>query len=126
MIGCPTETREDIEVTINVSLRLKPEYVHVTIFTPYPASAVYRKALHEGVIGHDYWRELARNPEKGIITPYWYENFTRQELFGLLDHFYRCFYGRPSYILTNLLKIRSFNELKKKAKLGLKVLGLIR
>ena len=124
MIGMPTETKEDIEESVKLAKKLKPEFVHITILTPYPATAIYEQALAGGVIKNDYWREFARHPEKGVVTKYWEENFSQQELFDLLDHFYSSFYGRPSYILSNLLKIRSFNEFRKKLKMGFKVLGI--
>ncbi len=124
MLGSPTETKEDIEASIKLAKELKPDFIHVTILTPYPATALYYQALAEGVIKDDYWREFARQPQRGAATRYWEQNFTRQELFGLLDRFYRRFYGRPTYILANLLKIKSLADLKKKIKVGLKVLSI--
>lgn len=124
MIGSPTETREDIKKSIKLAKKINPNFVHATILTPYPATKLYYWALEKGVIKTDYWREFARQPEKRMTTQYWEENFSRQELVNLLEKFYRAFYGRASYIAKNLLKIKSFNEFKKKAKAGLKILGL--
>jgi len=126
MIGAPTETRDDIKATFAFAKKLKPDYAHITIFTPYPATAIYRQAIERGIIPNDYWREFAREPKSGVVTRYWEENFTRQELLDLLDQFYRDFYGRPSYILAKALKIRSFGDLIKKAKVGLKILKIKR
>jgi len=122
MIGSPTETREDIKETIRFAKKLKPDYVHVTILTPYPATEIYQKALTEGVIKNDYWREFARCPEKGVVTQYWEKQLSREELFLLLDRFYKEFYRRPFFILNELTKIDSFNDLKKKIKVGLKII----
>jgi len=122
MIGAPTETKQDIEETMQFAKKISPDYIHITILTPYPGTAIYQKALAEGVIKSDYWREFARHPEKGVITQYWEKELIRQELFDLLNKFYKEFYGRPLYILKELLKIRSFKDLIKKAKTGLKIL----
>lgn len=122
MIGCPTEIKEDIDETIRFAQKIKPDYAHITILTPYPATVIYRQALEKGIIKDDYWREFARHPENGVVTRYWEENFTREELLAILDQFYHRFYGRPSYMLEKLLKIRSFSDFKKKVKIGLKIL----
>ncbi len=123
MIGAPTETKEDIYQTINFAKKIKPDYAHITILTPYPATVIYREALEQGVIKSDYWREFALHPENGITTQYWEKELSREELFDLLNKFYKEFYGRPSYIFKKLLKIRSPKDLVKKAKIGLKILS---
>ena len=122
MIGSPTETKEDINRTIAFAKKIKPDYVSITILTPYPATEIYQMALDQKVIKSDYWREFAKNPEKGVVTQYWEKELTKKELFELLDLFYKKFYGRPSYILKEFLKIKSFKDLIKKAKAGFKIL----
>ena len=122
MIGSPEETREDINKTIEFAKKINPDYVSITILTPYPATEIYQRALEQGVIKSDYWREFAKNPEKGVITQYWEKELTKKELFKLLNEFYKKFYGRPSYILKEFLKIKSFKDLIKKAKAGFKIL----
>ncbi|MFZ5559773.1 MAG: B12-binding domain-containing radical SAM protein [Patescibacteria group bacterium] len=126
MIGSPTETKKDIEESIKLAKKINPNFVHITILTPYPATELYYLALEKGVIKSDYWREFARNPEKGVTTQYWEESFSKQELVALLKKFYKSFYGRPSYILKSFFKIKNFDDLKKKFKAGLKILGIKR
>lgn len=123
MIGSPTETREDIYKTIKFAQKIKPDYVQVTILTPYPETEIYRRALQEGVIKNDYWREFARHPESGVATQYWEKELSKNELFNLLNKFYKKFYGRTSYIFKEFLKVRSFNDFKKRAKAGFKILS---
>ena len=89
MIGSPTETKEDIKETIKFAKKLKPDYVHATILTPYPATEIYKQALTQGVIKNDYWREFAHCPEKGVLTQYWEKELNKKELFKLLDKFYK-------------------------------------
>ena len=124
MIGSPTETREDIETTFNVMRRLAPDYVHVTVLTPFPGTKIYFQGLESGVIPRDVWRDFAKNPTPSFEPPHWGENFTRDDLNALLVTGYKRFYLRPGYILKRLTKLRSFSELKKKAKAGLRVLGM--
>ena len=124
MIGCPTETEEDIMETLRVSRYLKPDYIHLTIFTPFPATQLYFDGLAQGVIERDHWREFAANPTSDFTPPHWSENFTREELQALLRKGYKDFYTRPSYIIKGLSKIRTFEELRRKVKAGMKVIGM--
>jgi len=122
MIGSPNETIEDIFETFRVSKWLKPDFVHMTILTPFPATDIYFQALSKGVFKNDVWKEFAKNPDENFEPPCWEENFTRQELEKLLIKGYKTFYTRPSYIIKNLFKIRSFGEFKRKTKAGIKVI----
>ncbi len=122
MIGAPTENREDILQTIQFAKKINPDYAHITILTPYPATKIYEDALNQGVIEKDYWREFAKNPREGVITRYWEEELNKEELFSFLEKFYKDFYGRPSYIVKQFKKIRSFSDFIVKVKTGLKIL----
>lgn len=122
MIGNPSETRSDIQATFNVMKRLRPDYVHITIFTPFPGTKIYSDGLKNGVIKQDFWRDFASNPTVDFIPPHWDERFSRAELNELLIDGYRNFYIRPSYMIKKIFKIRSINELKKKARAGIKVM----
>jgi radical SAM superfamily enzyme YgiQ (UPF0313 family) len=124
MIGSPTETREDILTTFRVARSLKPDYVHMTILTPFPGTEIYRMALEKGVIERDVWREFAARPDPSFEPPHWGENFTREELNELLVYGYKRFYLRPAYVLKRLWALRSWSEFKRKAAAGLKVLGM--
>ena len=121
MIGNPTETREDILETFRVARYLDPDYIHLTILTPFPGTQIYFEALERGIIQSDVWREYAQNPTTDFKPPYWNEYLTKEELQALLVQGYRQFYLRPRYIARRLLKLKSLTELKKKAAAGLKV-----
>ncbi|MCB4790693.1 MAG: B12-binding domain-containing radical SAM protein [Elusimicrobia bacterium] len=124
MIGSPTETREDILETIKVSKELDPDFVHITITTPFPDTPLYKQGLEKGVFKKDFWQEFASKPTKEFQPEYWQETLTTSELTELLKEAYKSFYIRPYYILKELLKVRSFSEFKRKVGAGLKVLGL--
>ncbi len=121
MIGCPTETREDIATTLRVMNSLKPDYAHITIFTPFPGTKIYLDGLRNGMIKKDYWREFAADPQSGFSPPHWPE-IPAEELQEIIRYAYRSFYLRPGYIGRRLMKVRSWSELMRKAKSGLSVL----
>ena len=121
MIGSPGETEKDIEQTFKLMKELKADYVHITIFTPFPGTKLYHHGLESGVIKHDYWKEFAQNPTNDFVVPHWGENFTKEELTALLVKGYKLFYMRPSYVLKSIGKVRSFGEFGRKVVAGAKV-----
>ncbi|MHC4171753.1 MAG: B12-binding domain-containing radical SAM protein [Planctomycetota bacterium] len=124
MIGNPEETLDDIHMTFEVMKSLKPDYVHMTILTPFPGTKIYQDGLAKGVIKKDYWREFAANPRSDFVAPHWDVLFTKDQLNELLVQGYRSFYLNPLYVLKSIGKVRSFREFKKKAVAGLKVFGM--
>lgn len=124
IIGQQTETRDDIDDTIALSRTLNPNYVHFTIFCPYPGTEIYMKGLESGVIKEDVWRKLAENPAPGFNLPVWEENFSRDELRRMLVQCYKGFYLRPGYIAKSMLRIGSFGELSRKVRAGMSVVTM--
>ena len=124
MIGSPSETRKDILETIKLAKRLNPDFVHISITTPFPDTDLYRIGLEKKILPYDYWQKFAENPDPSFTPLPWEENLTKQELFKLLKHGYQSFYFRPSYILKRLFKLKSLQELKDKTKAGFRLLKI--
>lgn len=124
IIGSPTETSEEIRQTMRLARELDPDYVHITIMTPFPGTALYFQGLEQGVIERDVWREFAANPTPDFHPPYWEEIFTRDQLLEMVDEAYRDFYLRPAYILKRLKRVRTWGQFKRHARAGLKVFKL--
>lgn len=124
MLGSPTETKNDILQTIKFIKKLNPDYIHVTITTPFPATDLYKMALEERVIADDIWQEFAKNPNPDFIPPIWEKELSREELFSLLKKAYRSFYLRPNYIFKKILQLKSGKELINKFKAGLRLLKI--
>ncbi len=124
MIGSPTENREDVRKTIDFAMELDPDFIHVTITTPFPATEIYRRGLREGVFSEDHWLRFARDPKPGFNPPYWNENFSDRELQELLRSAYRRFYSRPRFVIQELGRIRSFRALFSRVRTGWKILTM--
>ncbi len=122
MIGNPGETIDDIKTSFRVMKQLNPDFVHLTILTPFPGTKIYHTGIENGIIKKDYWLDFAKHPNIDFVPPHWGEYFSREELNQLLKKGYFGFYIRPTYILKRLLKIKNKNEFLKKAKAGLKVM----
>ena len=121
MIGSPTETIDDINETFRVCRWLEPDFVHMTILTPFPGTPIYLDGLRTGAIDKDYWREFARKPSKDFSPPFWEEKLSKEQLHDLIKKGYKSFYTRPGYIINKALSINSWGEFQRKAKAGLKV-----
>ena len=81
-----------------------------------PVSDEDRQALDEGVFESDHWLDFARDPRPGFQPPYWTRDLGRDRLETLLAQAYKSFYLRPRYILKQLARVRSWHELRDKAK----------
>jgi radical SAM superfamily enzyme YgiQ (UPF0313 family) len=126
MIGSPTETRADIEQTFRFAKKLNPDYMHLTILTPFPGTEIYRRGMESGIIKTDVWRDFSRNPYLGFTPPFWSENFTLDELKSLLIRGYREFYRRPGYLLKRAVEVRNFSEFVRKFRAGTRLLTMRR
>jgi len=124
MMGNPLETKKEIAESIKLMKEVNPNFVHITILTPFPATALYFEALAKGIIKTDVWRDFAKNPNSKFVPPVWNEYFNREELREIVNNAYKEFYTRPNYIFKEMLKVRSLPEAKRKVKAGLKILAL--
>lgn len=122
MIGNPTETKKEIMSTFKFMKKLDPDYVHMTILTPFPATKIYLDGLENKVFKRDFWRDFARNPAPGFKPPHWDKIFSKEELDKLLVYGYQSYYIRPKYIFKRLISLKNIDEFRKKVKAGLKVL----
>jgi anaerobic magnesium-protoporphyrin IX monomethyl ester cyclase len=124
MLGNPGETRVDIDRSLALAMEIQPDMLHLSIFTPFPATRLYQEALESGLIGKDVWLRFAQHPTQDFEPPIWEEHFTRRELQELITKSYKSFYLRPEYVWRRLHRVRTFSELKRKFKAGLSVLKM--
>ncbi len=55
MIGLPEETPEDIELSKELILEAKPDYVEINMVTPYPGTEIFDKLMPEDPMKIDRW-----------------------------------------------------------------------
>ena len=121
MIGSPTETKEQIRKTIDFAIELDPNYAHISITTPFPATELYKMGLERKIFSRDFWREFASHPSPEFVPAVWEESLSSTELNQMLRFAYRRFYFRSNYIFKKLWEIRSWPELQRKVKAGTKL-----
>ncbi len=120
IIGNPGETLDDVKVTIDLACELNPTLAQFSRMTPQPATALYEQGIESGILPNDYWREFAEDPlgaiERGFQPLVWTENFSAEKLFALADYATSKFYFRPRYILRSIGSVRSWTDVRRKAK----------
>jgi len=90
LLGNPNETRETINKSFELILKLSPDYVQFNPVVIYPGSEMYEK---RGENFHD---------------------FSNDELEEIQKILYKKYYFRMNNIMNQIKKIRSFNDLLKK------------
>ena len=117
MLGNPTETFDDVKDTLALARKIKPDFMQMTILSPFPATKYYLDWLK--LPGkHDVWREYAKTINDGFRPPLWDEIYTREELEAQLRWFYRKFYLTPGFVLARILELRNFGQFKRYASAG--------
>ncbi len=117
MLGSPDENPDQMMLTIHCVNEANPDYAYYSLTSPMPGTAMYERGLKEGRYT-DYWRDFAKNPTPDFKMKLWNES-TRDEMVRIMEHGYRSFYYRPSYVLKQISKVRSIGEFIRKAKFAI-------
>ena len=124
MIGLPGETKQDMHETIRFAKKLKPNFLHFTVLTPFPETQIWTDLIAKKDYGAvNAWRDYAKNPTAAFDPPTANEFLNKEELFEMCNLGYRTFYFRPKYIFKELMRVRSFGEFLRKTKAGMRVIA---
>jgi hypothetical protein len=116
LIGLPGETPELAKKTVQNAIDLDPDYAQFTLVCPYPGTAL-AKEIEEGKWGKFISRDLEEYQCWNVTwLPFGYKSI--QELKDMERYAFRKFYLRPSYIFKRIMKIRSFEDIKRYFKGG--------
>lgn len=124
MMGNPTETWEDVMETFALTRRIKPDFMQMTILSPFPATQIELRAKQEGILQGDPWRDYAKLINDDFRPPLWDNIYTRGELERNLRKFYAMFYLRPDFIFDRFREIRNFGQFKRYASAGMSLLNM--
>ena len=56
IIGFPTETREEMDDTLRLIDEIRPDYVDLSLFCPYPGTELHRSLQERGQLGADFMK----------------------------------------------------------------------
>jgi radical SAM superfamily enzyme YgiQ (UPF0313 family) len=116
MFGNPGETAESLEATFALARELNTDLVSFNITTPYPGSGMYAWAEQNGYLRTKDWEkyDLSR-PVMDLPT------VSTELVQRYYNEAHRRYYGRMSFVLRRLLKIRTCNDVKNAAMAALAV-----
>lgn len=114
ILGLPRETPDTVKEMLKKLCKLNPAYVKFNIMTPYPGTVLYEQ-IKQGkwgtIVDESYDRLTGYF---ATFFPYGYKNI--DELKKMKKYAFRKYYLRFGYILSRLLSIRSFEDLKRYAR----------
>lgn len=109
MIGYPEETRNDIEKTIELALKLPLHRAQFSNFLPLPGTEIYDRLIRKGEIAPDTlpW-DLYQN-NRVIYAP---KNISPKEMRQLMRKAFAAFYFRPHILFGLLNEIHSIGQFR--------------
>ncbi len=99
ILGLPGETAETIEETIRFALELDPYSIQVSLLAPYPGTEIYVQGIREGWIVQEEGGLVRAGIQNAVVA---YHGLSSEEIFEMVERFYRRFYLRPRPILRIL------------------------
>lgn len=123
IIGFPQHTsKQAIYDLINTAIRMNSDYAQFSILQLFPECQMYQECVREGELTADRWSNFVKHPSKVYYVELYTKHFSAKELSDLYKEAHIRYYRRLSYIFHRLLKLRSFDEFKVKAKAAFAVL----
>ena len=123
IIGLPTETKEEMDNTLDFALKSGLDYAPFSNFHPIPKSVFYENGLKSGQIKTDYWLEFAKDPSNRITQDWWpgqdIEHLNKFNMYA-----FRKFYLRPVFVFKSLLLKESLKQKLWKIKSAIKLFVL--
>jgi len=99
MSGFPEETEEDFDKTIAFAIKAKLTFASVNPLSPYPGTSLYDRLAPDLDFSLFPYKNEFKDPQ--IVL-----NFTKRK-----KKFYKAFYMRPNYVLSNVPSIiKNFSE----------------
>lgn len=110
--SCPLETKKTMEDTIKKVQKMNVEVIHVSICTPFPGTEFRKKALREGWLTEkgDY-----RPVDPALDALIEYPHLSKKDMIKAVRGLYFRHFFNPKYLLKQLVKLKSREELKHKA-----------
>jgi radical SAM superfamily enzyme YgiQ (UPF0313 family) len=112
LIGNPGETKKNIRETLKFAKSLDLDYVQFSKLTAKPLTPMWRDMTKQ--LGYDYWREyILGNVEDQPLPRPWTE-FSNDEIDAIAKKAYVSYHSRPLFLIKSTLKVKSFEEFKRK------------
>lgn len=107
MLGLPTETEEQMGKTIDLAIKIDPDFVLFSKTILIPGSEMFDWAVKEKLIRKDYWLRYLQGVEKNPAPGLDMKNLPQVLVDTYVSKGNKKFYVRPSYVIKRLFSIRS-------------------
>ena len=108
LLGLPGETKETMQETIQFAKSINIDYVTLGIAQPFVGTPFYKYLTDNGYLRTREWNKY--DPTE--LPVYDYPNLSAQEILDAHRNGLLSFYLRPSYILKQILQIRSLSDIR--------------
>jgi radical SAM superfamily enzyme YgiQ (UPF0313 family) len=111
ILGLLKETPVKVRAMVKRIIKLNPDYIKFNILTPYPGTPLYQELTSNdswGIFKKDYNRSTGYFAN---FLPNGYKSF--RELEKTRKYAFWKFHLRPRFVVAKILKIKSWNDLKK-------------
>jgi radical SAM superfamily enzyme YgiQ (UPF0313 family) len=113
ILGMIDETTKEMEETIDFAIELEPDIASFTLWVPLPGTDAYNEVCKNNELKDPKFWEHQIVPEfnfldKPIYVP---KDIKPSELMHMHQKAYRRFYFRPKYMLKQITKIRSIEDI---------------
>jgi radical SAM superfamily enzyme YgiQ (UPF0313 family) len=108
ILGLPTETQREVDMTVDLALTMPLDGVSFFIFTPYPNTPLRELALQHGKVSEN-WRDYSGHPHTLPFVP---NGITEEYLLGMQSSAYRKFLLRPMYLIKHFSDFSSWKAIK--------------
>ena len=116
ILGLPGETPETMEETLRFALEIDPHSIQVSLVAPYPGTEMYAQAVKEGWLVQEGGKLVNNGIQNAAVS---YSGLSQDEIFEMVERFYRRFYLRPRPILRILGEmLRDRGEFRRRIREG--------
>lgn len=97
VIGTPSETKQEIDATIDLACRLDPDLAQFTVCTPYPGTPLFDEARRNGWLVSGNWSRYS------VLDPVMQlPGFEKRDIKSFLHRAYLRFYTRAGFLWKHL------------------------
>jgi radical SAM superfamily enzyme YgiQ (UPF0313 family) len=110
IFGLLGDSKESMEKTLNLAKELDLDLASFTIATPYPGTKLWECVKDQGNLYLKKWEDFHHSAGKMNFT--YPDTAPPEAVEEIYRKAYRQFYLRPSYMLKQLISVRSFSQVK--------------
>jgi radical SAM superfamily enzyme YgiQ (UPF0313 family) len=118
LLGLPGEDKNTMKDTIDFAIKLDPDIAKFHVLKPFPKSVVYEQLKAQGLIVDENYIHYGIHTKPVHRLP----DVSQEELLEWQQKAYRRFYMRPSKILKEIMRLKSWNRMKLNFVTGMSVL----